>query len=60
MFSFGASACRFYCPGEAGVCGNEVAGESLMSQSQSILVYHVYVKPAGVPDKLFIFPADES
>ena len=39
------------------LAGNEVADESLMT---SILVHHVYIKPGGVPDKLCVFPADES
>ena len=25
-----------------------------------IMVHHVYIKPGGMPDKLCLFPADES
>ena len=32
----------------------------LMSQNHSILVHLVYIKPGGVPDRLCVFPADES
>ena len=32
----------------------------LMLQNHSILVHLVYIKPGGVPDKLCVFPADES
>ena len=37
--------------------GNKVADES---RTTSILVHHVYIKLGGVPDKLRVFPADES
>ena len=37
--------------------GNDV----IVSMSSSIMVHHtMYIKPGGVPDKLCVFPTDES
>ena len=50
----------FIVLGGGGVCGNEEADDSLMSQNHKHSGSPCVYKPGGVPDKLCVFPAGES